>query len=153
VPNKAFIRLAAQRAARPQVRRVLTETLTLSKRYVPVRNARPYDKRPTGRLKRSLRSQGPIDRVWSVTGRVGTTLRYATAVHEGAQPHRITARYRPRLVFFWTKKGTVFTGFSVNHPGVRPSSRTQYLYLPLVLVGRRHGFIVRRVRTLSSNLP
>lgn len=38
-------------------------------------------------------------------------------VHEGTQPHVITARNAPRLVFWSGKAGKVVYAKSVNHPG------------------------------------
>lgn len=150
-PNKPFTRLVAQTEAKPLVDRVLTETFALSKRYVPVRAPRKYDRRPTGRLKRSLKKTGPRVLVNSVKGNVGSRLPFAISVHDGAGPHRIVARSKPRLFFFWENAGRVFSGDAVNHPGVRRFARTQYLYLPLAAVGRRHGFIVRRLTPGSAS--
>lgn len=153
-PNKAYTRLVAQGEAKPLVAKVLTETFALSKRYVPVRNPRKYDRRPTGRLKRSLKRTGPRVLVNSVKGNIGSRLPYAISVHDGAGPHRIAARKKDRLFFFWEKVGHVFSGDSVNHPGVRRFARTQYLYLPLSIVGRRNNFIVRRLTPgVGSPLP
>lgn len=148
------VRETATEAVYPLVDRTLTETLALSKRYVPVRNPRPYDKRPTGRLKRSLRKHGPKRQVTQVKGDVGSRLRFAMSVHDGARPHKIVAK-KPNLVFYWEREDVTFVGKSVNHPGVRRSRRTQYLYLPLAIVGRRNGFIVRRINAggIASTLP
>lgn len=151
--NRPEIRKTAQEAAFPLVDKVLDETLTLSRRYVPVRKQKPFDKRPTGRLKRSLRKRGPRKQITQVKGTVGSRQKFAMSVHEGAKPHVIVAN-KPNLVFYWERKNVTFVGKKVNHPGVRRSSRTQYLYLPLVLVGRRNGFIVRRITTgIASPLP
>lgn len=46
---------------------------------------------------------------------------YALFVHEGARPHRITARNAPQLVFFWPKVQKVIYTKSVAHPGNRPN--------------------------------
>lgn len=143
--NPASVRQAAINRALPDVEKVLAGTLLLSRRYTPVRAPRIYDRRPTGRLLRSLRRRGPKVLRTRITGQVGSTLRYAASVHEGARPHVIRARNKRLLSFFWEREFTRFVGKKVNHPGIRRYSRTQYLYLPLVLVGRRHNFIVRRV--------
>ena len=45
--------------------------------------------------------------------------RYAAPIDKGARPHRITARRKPLLRFFWAKQGRWFSGKSVNHPGNR----------------------------------
>ena len=153
-PNPEAIHKAAVDRALPDVEKVLHGTLNLSKRYVPVRNGRIGDRRPTGRLQRSLRIRGPKVLKTRITGSVGSTLRYAASVHEGAKPHQIRARNKRVLAFYWEKRGEFFFGKKVNHPGVRRSSRTQYLYLPLALVGRRENFIVRRTATdIASPLP
>jgi hypothetical protein len=150
---KPEVRRTAQEAAFPLVDKTLDETLALSRRYVPVRKPRQYDRRATGRLKKSLRKRGPKRQITQVQGSVGSTRNYAMAVHEGAVPHVIVAK-RPNLVFYWEKMDVTFVGKRVNHPGVRRSSRKQYLYLPLVLVGRKNGFIVRRNTTgIASPLP
>lgn len=46
---------------------------------------------------------------------------YALFHHEGANPHRITPRSAPRLVFYWPKVGAVVFARSVNHPGNAPN--------------------------------
>lgn len=144
VPDRAEIHATSSRLATPLVDKVLDQTLALARRRVPVRRARQFDYRPTGRLQRSLRKRGPRVLKTRVVGDVGSTLRYAAAVHQGAEAHPIFARRKPLLVFFWARESVTFVGYRVNHPGVRRFARTQYLYLPLVLVGRRHGFIVRQ---------
>lgn len=148
------VRETATEFAFPKVDQTLTQTLALAKRYVPVRKPRPYDKRPTGRLKRSLLKHGPKRMVTQVKGDVGSRARYAISVHDGAAPHVIVAK-KPNLVFYWEREDVTFVGKKVNHPGVRRSSRTQYLYLPLAIVGRRNGFMVRRINTggIASSLP
>lgn len=142
--NRIVTRMTAQGDAKPLVDKVLTETLALSKKFVPVRSPRKYDKRPTGRLKRSLKKSGPRVLINSVKGSVGSRLPFADAVHRGAAPHVIEAKNRKNLRFYWEKRGTTFSGPSVKHPGVPKSSTTEYLYLPLVIVGSRNNFIVRR---------
>ena len=150
---KPEVRRTAQELATPLVDRTLDDTLALARRYVPVRKQKPFDRRAPGRLKRSLRKRGPKKLITRVTGSVGSTLRWAASVHDGAIPHVIVAR-KSNLVFYWEREDVTFVGKRVSHPGVRRSSRTQYLYLPLVLVGRRNGFIVRRTKAdIASPLP
>lgn len=144
IPDKTDIYLTSVALATPLVDEVLDGTLRLAKLRVPVRRPRQFDKRPTGRLKASLRKVGPRKLKTRVSGKVGSTRNYAAAVHQGAEAHPIVARRRPLLSFYWEKEGRSFHGRSVAHPGIRRSSRTQYLYLPLVVVGRRHGFTVRQ---------
>jgi hypothetical protein len=151
--NRPYIRVVAQDFAYPLVKKTLENTYDLAQRYVPVRNPKPFDRRPGGRLKKSIRVRGPKKQITQVQGSVGSRLKYAASVHEGANPHIIVAK-KPNLVFYWEREDVTFVGKRVNHPGVRRSSRTQYLYLPLVLVGRRNGFIVRRLATgIASPLP
>lgn len=52
---------------------------------------------------------------------VGSADPIALIHHEGTVAHRITARRRPRLVFYWRRLGRVFAAPSVNHPGTRPN--------------------------------
>jgi len=151
--DKTAVRYTGITEVFPLVNKTMNETLELSKRYVPVRKPRAFDRRATGRLKRSLRKVGPRKGVWSVAGKVGSTLRYAASVHEGAQAHVIRARNEPNLVFFWEREGVTFVGKKVRHPGVRHFARKQYLFLPLAIVGRRNGFVVRRKTPLTSPLP
>lgn len=153
IPNPAGIRQAAINEALPRVKRVMGGTLRLARSYVPKRSPRPGDRRAVGRLERSLRQRGPRVLKTVITGDVGSGLRYAASVHDGAKPHIIVARQRRLLSFFWERHGIWFVGRHVNHPGVRRYARTQYLYLPLSIVGRREGFLVRRTRTdISSPL-
>lgn len=154
VPNKPDIRATSVALAFPLVDKTLTQTYNLAQRRVPVRKAREYDRRATGRLKRNMKKKGPKKGIRTISGSVGNTLRYSLAVHDGAKAHPIAARRAPKLVFFWAKKGVTFVGKRVNHPGVRRSSRKQYLYLPLSIAGKRNGFKVRRLTAgLASPLP
>jgi hypothetical protein len=143
-PNKTYTRMVAQGAARPLVDKVLDETLAGARKMVPVRSPRRYDRRPTGRLKRSLKKVGPKVLLNAVKGSVGSRLPFAISVHEGAQAHVIEARNHANLKFFWAREGRVFVGRVVHHPGVVESSTTPYLYVPLLVAGARHNFIVRR---------
>lgn len=52
---------------------------------------------------------------------VGSPSKIALFHHEGTQPHTITARRAPMLVFFWPKTGTVVHFKSVHHPGTKPN--------------------------------
>lgn len=74
------------------------------------------------------------------SGRVGSRLRYAMSVEEGAAPHVI----RPRnpngyLYFYWVKVGDWVAFKKVNHPGQKGK---RYLANALIRVGRRRGFKV-----------
>lgn len=143
-PNKTYTRLVAQGEAKPLVNKVLDEVLEGAKKMVPVRNARKYDRRPTGRLKRSLKKIGPKTYLNSIKGSVGSRLSYADSVHSGANPHVIEAKTERGLRFYWESRGTVVVTPRVNHPGVVESSTTEYLYIPLLIAGYKNDFIVRR---------
>lgn len=74
----------------------------------------PHD---TGRLASS--HDGP-DFSWTPPFpefRISNTAPYAYYVHEGTGPHKIVARRAPYLQFHWEKRGVIFRGRSVNHPG------------------------------------
>lgn len=70
----------------------------------------------TGRLKASHQ---PPEFTWghNPSFTIRNTAPYAAPVHEGASPHRIVARRAPYLEFFWEKRGVIFRGRKVNHPG------------------------------------
>lgn len=82
-------------------------------------------------------------------GRVGSRLKYAASVEEGASPHIIRARalglgnglYRSGrfLHFFWYKRGHWMVTRSVRHPGQKGK---HYLQNALIYVGKRRGFRV-----------
>lgn len=144
VPDKVQTRLTAIGLIRPEVDEVLEETLEGARRRAPVRSPRPYDRRATGRLRKSLRQRGPKVQITQISGSVGSTLRYAASVHEGSKPHRIQARYRTVLSFWWDRYSVRVAFPRVNHPGIRKTRRKQYLWLPLRSAARRHGFAVRR---------
>lgn len=82
-------------------------------------------------------------------GRVGSNLRYASSVEDGAERHIIRARalglggglYQSgqRLHFFWVKRGYWVRTRKVNHPGQRGK---HYLRNALLRTARRRGFRV-----------
>lgn len=45
---------------------------------------------------------------------------YSLFVHEGQQPHTISARNAPKLVFLWERSGQIESFSSVEHPGAKP---------------------------------
>lgn len=53
-------------------------------------------------------------------GKVISTAPHSAAVHEGTRPHVIKAKRAPKLVFFWARKGRIFRGDEVHHPGTPP---------------------------------
>lgn len=144
IPFPLQIHHVTSTAAEPLVDRVLTETLEIAQRRVPVRaSARPFDRRTTGRLKRSLKKRGPFIKVTKVDGIVGSSLAYADSIERGAKPHVIAARFQPDLVFYWQRQDVTFVGRYVNHPGVRQA--TNFLYDSLQEAAFANGFKVRRL--------
>lgn len=49
----------------------------------------------------------------------GSARGYSYHQDQGTMPHKIRARRAPQLVFFWVRRGVMFHGQSVNHPGNR----------------------------------
>lgn len=131
-------------AAEPLVDKVLTETLELAQRRVPVRaSTRPFDRRTTGRLKRSLKKRGPFIKVTKVDGTVGSRLPYASSIEDGAKAHTFGPRFQPDLVFYWEREDVTFVGKRVNHPGVRQPSH--FLWDSLRAAAFANGFKTRRL--------
>lgn len=59
-----------------------------------------------------------------ITALVGSDDPVSLWVHEGTQPHTISARLKPRLVFFWPNGpdgARVYSFKSVQHPGTQPN--------------------------------
>lgn len=71
-------------------------------------------KKQTGRYKRSIRStylwQQQLLRVEADTD-------YAATLELGSRPHWIVVRQAENLVFYWEKRGVLFVGPAVYHPG------------------------------------
>lgn len=77
-----------------------------------------------------------------IRGLVGTRVKHAVALHEGARAHKI----RPRnpggtLKFYWARVGAVVYFKSVNHPGI---GATPFLTSSLADAARPLGFVVVR---------
>jgi hypothetical protein len=99
----------------------------------------------TGNLVRSIRIRITTTR-YKVKGEVGSSLRYALVVHNGAKPHLIRPRRRTGMKFYWpagvgnppltTGKVVCFKGV-VHHPGFKSN---RYLLIPLVIESPRLGF-------------
>lgn len=149
--NKAEVHRVSSELVLPLVDKATYFTLRGAKRMVPVRTPKPFDKRPGGRLKASLRKRGPKVYLTQVKSSVGTTLRFAASVHGGAKPHIITPRFKPKLVFYWEKREVTFVGKRVSHPGVRPQSTTKFLTEPLAKAAARYGFKLRFTPTLGTS--
>src|SRR4029450_12796751 len=118
--------------ARKDVRKTTVEINRLARRTAP---GGPYS---TGKLKSSikwdLQTAG-----YHVRGRSGSELPYAIYVHQGTDPHVIRARNGGNLKFFWRKRGVLFTGPKVNHPG-QPDQ--PFLTFPLLYIAPRRGYKV-----------
>lgn len=67
-------------------------------------------------LKGSYRAYRIDKRTWVV----GSKARHAASQEFGARPHMITARNKPRLIFYWEKRRRVVKTISVHHPGNPP---------------------------------
>ena len=123
---------------------------------VAIASRGPYT---TGHLASSIELQGPKIYGTEVRGAIGSRLSYALLAHDGAKIHEIFPKNaphvyrfgsmkRPQLKFYWRKAGRVVffphipgapTRIGLSHPGM---AGKKYLEIPLVLVGRRHGFKV-----------
>lgn len=93
----------------------------------------------TGNLAASLYRRGPFVTGTRVTGRVGSPLRYAQIVHDGARRHTIRPARGKYMKFYWRRVGQVVYARSVNHPG-QPGK--QFLVTPLIAVAARHNMRV-----------
>lgn len=116
----------------------------------------PYS---VGNLAASIQRDGPHVFPGRVTGTVGSKLKYARAVHDGAKVHwifpkrsvgvvRFGSRKAPQLRFFWRKRGKIVYlphipgsagKIGRSHPG-QPGKH--YLTEPLRRSARLHGFRV-----------
>lgn len=122
--------------ARKDVRKTSVEINRLARQYAP---GGPYS---TGTLKRdikwSIQTAG-----WYVRSRVGTELPYAIYVHEGTDPHLIFGRNGKELRFFWRKRGVVFRGTFVRHPGQKAQP---FLVNPMLVVAHQRGYATKVYR-------
>lgn len=132
VLNKAEVRRTAMSLGQKSVRQV---THLVNNQAVQNAPGGPYS---TGPLKRSIGWQVRFMGT-RVEGRSGSKLDYAFYVHEGTPPHRIRARSRPNLRFYWRKAGRMFTGPYVNHPGQKAQP---FLTDALLTVAPRYGYKV-----------
>jgi hypothetical protein len=149
--STARARVVGLEAARRLVTQVMYEVEFEAKIITAIG---PYS---AGILSESIHRNGPVVSGYLVRGSVGSSLKYARAVHSGARVHAIFPKAaghfyrfgrghgRPQLKFFWRKAGKVVylpqipgspgkIGFS--HPGVKGK---HYLSEPLRNAARRHG--------------
>lgn len=119
-------------------------------RLVAMRNV-SYGRYSKGHLRTSI--YGTVTKTpFGWKGQVGSRLRYAASVEEGAAPHII----RPRAIslggglyaggvrggylhFYWHKHGTWVFAKKVHHPGQKGK---HYIRNALISVGRRRNFRV-----------
>lgn len=74
------------------------------------------------------------------TGRLGSKLKYAASVNDGADAHYIFPRPgRTKLKFYWEKVGRVVAPSYVYHPGQRGN---RFLSESLKRVGHRYNYLV-----------
>jgi len=108
----------------------------------------------TGALGASIRTKMTLNKA-SAKGQVGSPLKYAMVVHEGAKPHTIVARKRRGMKWLWPAgvgvpplthaKMVCFKG-KVHHPGMRAR---RYLVVPLIQEAAELGFRVEVVAGTS----
>jgi len=93
----------------------------------------------TGNLAASIKHKGPRVVGKEVVVEIGSSLKYAASVDEGATIHEISAK-KPggRLVFFWHKKGKWMKVPYVIHPGQKGKG---FLRKPMRRAAARHGLI------------
>jgi len=100
------------------IQKIGNHTLREAHKTVPVERSRFSKDHPPGYLKANLRIT-----LWpgiNLEMQVGAVTSYATFVHQGAKPHKITAR-PPKLLTFPGKGGKIVAVQSVNHPGNKPN--------------------------------
>jgi hypothetical protein len=105
---------------------------------------------PGGTLRASIGTSVSVRGQYRVDAKVGSKLKYALVVHNGARPHLIRPRHKRFLSFYWDKahpdmvtKSGPYAGRvllkRVKHPGMRG---TRYLTVPLRYWGRMDGYKV-----------
>lgn len=121
--------------------RATRATLNLSKARAP---------RDTGRLANSLGSrlrEAPN----SVRGQVGTRVKYAMPIHEGAKAHIIRPRRSGGMLrFYWERVGHEVSFRSVRHPGV---GATPFLTSAMYSACSPLGFVIIRTVDPSRTEP
>lgn len=140
--NLVAIDRLRRKVAAPPVKQILTETQALAKRW-PGTGHRAWTT-SHGNLSRSIEKS--FTGGANPSGRVGSRLRYAAAVHNGTKARIIYARKGRYMKFRWKRKGNILVWREyVKHPAVRGS---HYLTNPLAVVAKRHGFAVRVSRVV-----
>lgn len=106
--NRQVVLSVAASHAAPHVADTTRKVLNRARVLTPVR---------TGTLRASLRMVMMVRRTY-VQGRVETSIKYATYVHEGTKAHNIQAR-RKQYLKFLAAPGEVIFRKMVRHPGTR----------------------------------
>lgn len=95
-----------------------------AKRLVGVSEPDPVPRRGPQRRPGTLRDS-IVKRVADIGGQPAVIIVAEDSIalwhHEGTEPHTITARNAPNLVFYWPKIGRIMVTRSVNHPGTKPN--------------------------------
>jgi len=73
----------------------------------------------TGNLRREIFWRILTYDAQQAEGEIVSPMSYSQFVENPTRPHKIVARRKPELVFWWPKVGAMFFGKSVNHPGTR----------------------------------
>jgi hypothetical protein len=128
---RAELQKAAQQGAGKLVARATRQTLNRG------RVLSPWD---TGNMRASHTMDIRVLKASRVIGRVTTRVKYAMAVHEGAQPHIIRPRKKKALKF--KVGGRTVIVRSVRHPG---NKGRPWLRQAMTEVAHQRGFTVRRV--------
>lgn len=132
--NHAQAHRFATTVAEKQIRRAMLE---IKLGAVQILATGPYTH---GVLAADLKVKVTIEPTGSVLGRIGSSLSYAAAVHDGAEPHYIFPHPpKTRLKFFWRKRGKVVAPPFVYHPGQHGK---HYLTKPLFFVASRYRMLV-----------
>jgi hypothetical protein len=157
--NRATTFVQSREAAAKLVRQVLYEVEFAAKAMTL---GGPYS---VGNLANSIHSVGPTFTPIGVTGRVGSKLKYAMSVHDGAKRHAIypkghkggarfggwASHQKPQLKFFWRKAGKIVYFPQIpgsvatvlkSHPGQKGK---QYLTEPLRRSARIHHMHIETI--------
>lgn len=129
--NKSEVKAFARNYARDLVADDTTDVKRLAR--VAAKGSHPRTTQATGFLSRHIESKVDVRLFGKVTGTVGVNriVTYQMPAHNGANPHRIVARHKPELSFWWRSRGRHFQGPKVSHPGM---DGKKYLTGPLVAV-------------------
>lgn len=134
--NKSEVRALA----RAEATKMIVDDIKVIRRLAraAARGSHPMTTDSTGFLSRNIESLVDRKLFGGIRGTVGVNrqVTYQMPAHDGAKPHRIAAKRvnrmgRKELRFYWRRKGQIFEGPRVNHPGMEGK---RYLTRPLVAV-------------------